>query len=128
MINKAKKIEEEENVFPTEALERLHEELKKIIEKSSINRSNIITIVISLMQIVEKYQDVSGVQKKAIILKSLELVINDQISDEEEAKALNLLVEVTLPTLIDTVVSIDKKEIQIKIKKGCSKLLQCCRN
>lgn len=127
MSNKAKKLGAEEVVYPSEAVERLYEELKKIIGKGNINSSNIVTILISLMQIVEKYQDVSGIQKKAIILKALKLVINDQVTNEEEAKALNLLVEVTLPTVIDTLVSVDKKEIQIKIKKGCSKLLKCCR-
>jgi hypothetical protein len=127
MSNKAKKLGAEEVVYPSEAVERLYEELKKIIGKGNINSSNIVTILISLMQIVEKYQDVSGIQKKAIILEALELVINDQVTNEEEAKALNLLVEVTLPTVIDTLVSVDKKEIQIKIKKGCSKLLKCCR-
>jgi hypothetical protein len=38
---------------------------------------------------------------------------------------LKLLVQLTLPTVIDTFVSIDRKKVKIKLQKGCIKLLAC---
>lgn len=112
--------------FPTNAAERLYEELKKIIGNGTINRSNAVVILLSLMQVVEKYEDINGEQKKAIIIDALNHLIDDQINNYQEAMEMKLLVKITLPSVIDTFVSIDKKEIQIKIKKNCFKFLSCC--
>jgi hypothetical protein len=112
--------------FPTNAAERLYEELKKIIGNRKLNSSNVVVVLLSLMQSVEQYEDVRGVQKKALILDALNHLIDDQISNTQEAMEMKLLVQLTLPTVIDTFVSIDKKELQIKLKKGCNKLFACC--
>lgn len=112
--------------FPASAAERLYEELKKIVGEGKITRANVVVVLLSLMQVVEKHDDVSGQQKKAIILDALNHLIDDQIDNEQEAMEMKLIVQLTLPSVIDTFVSIDKKEVQIKLKKGCAKLLVCC--
>ncbi len=113
--------------LPLKAVEMLYEELKKVIGNGSLSRSNVVVVLLSLMRSVEQYDDVNGVQKKEMILNALNHLISDQIRDPIEAMELKLLVQLTLPTVIDTFVSIDKKELQIKLKKGCSKLFSCCR-
>lgn len=113
--------------FPANAAERLYEEIKNILGRGKITSANMVAVLLSLMQIVENYSDVKGVQKKAIILDALTHIIDDQIDDTQEAMNLKLLVQMTLPSVIDTFVSLDKKEISIKLKKTCSKLFGCCR-
>lgn len=112
--------------FPANAAERLYEEIKNILGRGKITSANMVAVLLSLMQIVENYSDVKGVQKKAIILDALTHIIDDQIDDTQEAMNLKLLVQMTLPSVIDTFVSLDKKEISIKLKKTCSKLFGCC--
>jgi Tfp pilus assembly protein PilE len=112
--------------FPTNTAKRLYEELKKIIGNGKITHSNVVTVLLSLMQTVEQYDDVHGVQKKALVLDTLNHLIEDQVSGLQEATEMKLFVRLTLPTVIDTFVSIDKKESQIKLKKGCGKLFACC--
>ena len=113
--------------IPLTGTERLYEEVKKIIGNKKLNRSNIVVILLSLMQSVENYKNLTGVQKKTLILDTLNNVINDIIDDEQEAMELKLLVQLTLPSVIDTFISIDKKKIAIKIKKGCKSIFSCCK-
>lgn len=109
------------NISPSE---RLYDELKKIVGEGKLTSSNIVTILISLMQIVENY-DVKGTEKKAIILDVLDHLIDDTM-DAEEAKNLKSLIQFILPSVIDTFISLDKKEIVIKLKKSLSKFFSCC--
>ena len=111
--------------FPIIAAERLYEELKKVIGNRKLSRSNIVNVVLSLMQVVEHYDNVHGIQKKALILDALHHLIDKQISDSEEAIEMKLVVQTILPTVIDTFVSLDKKELEIKLKKRCGKLFAC---
>lgn len=112
--------------LPLTGTERLYGEVKKIIGNQKLNRSNIVVILLSLMQSVENYKNLTGLQKKTLILDTLNNVINDIIDDEQEAMELKLLVQLTLPSVIDTFISIDKKKIAIKIKKGCKSIFSCC--
>lgn len=112
--------------FPVEAGNKLYEEVKVILGTGTISSSNVVAVLLSLMQLVENYTDVKGVQKKAIILDVLNHIIEDQIENVDEAMNLKLLVQMTLPSVIDTFVSLDKKEISIKFKKTCSKLFSWC--
>lgn len=112
--------------FPVEAANSLYEEVKVILGTGKISSSNIVAVLLSLMQLVESYTTVKGLQKKAIILDVLNHIIDDQVDDTDEAMNLKLLVQMTLPSVIDTFVSLDKKEISIKLKKTCSKLFSFC--
>lgn len=112
--------------FPVNAVNRLYEEVKVILGAGKINFSNIVAVLLGLMQLVEKYNDVKGLQKKALILDVLNLIIDEQIEDEQEKTNLKLFVGMTLPSVIDTFVSLDKKELSIKLKNTYSKLFSCC--
>ena len=125
MPNKKIKIGEEIVTLPTNATLTLYLELKNIIGKGQINRSNIITMVLSLMQVVEQYENLKGKQKKAAIIDVLNQLIDEQVPMEQEALELKSLVHLTLPTVIDAMVSIDKKEVEIKVKNSCKKLISC---
>jgi len=125
MSDKEIKLGEEIVTLPTNATLKLYAELKNIIGKGQITRSNIITMVLSLMQVVEQYENLKGKQKKAAIIDVLNQLIDEQVPMEQEALELKSLVHLTLPTVIDAMVSIDKKEVEIKVKNGCKKLISC---
>ena len=112
--------------IPTKAITRLYDELKDVVGTRSIDKENVVGIVLSLMKLVEKHDDVKGEQKKNLIIYVLNCFINDTVSDKNEAEVITGIVNFTLPTVIDTIVSIDKKELKIKLVKGCNKLFACC--
>jgi hypothetical protein len=111
---------------PREAITRLYTQLKDIVGDATVDRENIVGIALALMQLVEEYPDIKGPQKKDLVLHVLKLFIKDTIPDQSEAELVTSVVELTLPTVIDTIVSVDKKELKIKLRKGCRKLLACC--
>ena len=80
------------------------------------------------MQLVESYPNLNGRQKKHVILEAINMLIDDQHDNVEDAAQLKSLVQITLPTVIDTIVSVDRKELQVKIKKYCGILFSCCKN
>jgi len=90
-----------------------------------ITKENIITIVINLMQLVEKYQDLTGEQKRNLVINVVEKFIKDK-TDNEKEEVLLTFVGNFLPTLIDILVSVDKKEIVIKLKKTFSSCFTFC--
>lgn len=92
---------------------------------SPVTKENITTIVINLMQLVEKYPDLTGEQKKKLVIHVVKKFIKDK-TDNEEEEVLLTFVDIFLPTLIDTLVSVDKKEIVIKLKKTFSSCFPCC--
>jgi hypothetical protein len=125
MSDKKIKLGEEIVTLPTNATLKLYAELKNIIGKGQITPSNIITMVLNLMQVVEQYENLKGKQKKAAIIDVLNQVIDEQVHTEQYALELKSLVHLILPTVIDAMISIDKKEVEIKVKNGCKKLISC---
>lgn len=92
---------------------------------SPVTKENITTIVINLMQLVEKYPDLTGKQKKKLVIHVVKKFIEDK-TDNEEEEVLLTFVDIFLPALIDTLVLVDKKEIVIKLKKTFSSCFYCC--
>lgn len=112
------------NVVLLNASTRLYNDLIKIVGDDKINKTNIISIVTNLMQIVENYNDIVGVKKKEVIINTLVRFIENNIEEPHEENEIKSIVSVILPTVIDTFISIDKKEVRIKLKKH---LLACCK-
>jgi hypothetical protein len=120
------KFGEESVEFPLHITQNLYKELKDIIGTGEISRSNIVIILINLMQIVERYDKITGIQKKAIIISTLYDFIDDHIKDEEDKTQMKLLVQITMPTVIDSIISFDKSEVAINIQKKCSDVILKC--
>lgn len=95
------------------------------LEDGGINSSNIISISIELMQLVENYKGLTGSKKKDVVIDVINLLLTTNVRDKNELFVLKEIVDFTIPTIIDTIISIDKKEIRIKLKK-CVNYLFCC--
>ena len=113
--------------LPQQAVDSLYTHLKQIVGDKSLIPSNVVPIVVSLMQIVEGYKDMSGLQKRQMVSKVLTQLIDDTMDNNQEAQIMKVLVSTTVPSLIDTLVAVDKKEIVIKTKKCLAKLFACCK-
>jgi hypothetical protein len=77
------------------------------------------------MQIVEKYPKISGIQKKSLVIQVLKKFVIDQ-SDGDTENALLLFIDTFLPSVIDTIISVDVKDLVINIKKGVKSFFICC--
>ena len=109
--------------FPLRLIEKLYTKL--VLEMSfELSPSNITMYIVTLMQLVESITTLKGKDKKNLVIQVIDYLIMDRIRDDNEYKEqLSLLVKLTLPELIDTIISIDRKELKIKIKKGVTNLM-----
>lgn len=108
-------------------VDRLYVVLNKIIgPENNLNTLNIVTIIVTLMQIVDKFKDVKGPQKKVVIITVLDKYVRESMdATKEETKSIRLIIDKTIPTLIDTLISVDKKTLSIK-RRNYIRYLCCC--
>lgn len=85
--------------------------------------SNIIILVTLLIKCVENVaKDKKGSYKKDLVLKVLTKVINESKLEPDAKAALMIMVQTTIPIMIDTMISIANQELDLgKIKTNISK-------
>jgi hypothetical protein len=86
-------------------LEQLVEYIKSTLGDTKLTATNIIIITTNLMHIVEQYKDLTGSQKKMLILDTLKKVITQNVNDPQERISLMMIVDMTLPQVLDTLVT-----------------------
>lgn len=107
------------------SINKLYESICMILVDKKVTTINIVMIATNLMQIVEKYPKISGIQKKSLVIQVLKKFVIDQ-SDGDTENALLLFIDTFLPSVIDTIISVDVKDIVINIKKGVKSFFICC--
>lgn len=118
---------------PTEdEITQVYNQIKEWVDKTeNPDASNIIVLVTLLIKCVENVaKDKEGAYKKNLVLTVLTKVINESKLEPDAKAALLVIVHTTIPVIIDTMISIANKEIDIgKIKEeinaGMSKCF-CC--
>jgi len=108
-------------------LDELYKYIKSIHE-NKITTLNIILITSELIQIVEKYKNLTGGQKKMLVINVIKKIINEQVSSEEEKIALNLIINNVVPQAIDGFVDAINGVVKFtkNIKPNFFKKLFCC--
>jgi hypothetical protein len=101
---------------------------KSVINTKTISSITLITLANKLIQIVEKYKQLTGNQKKMLVLDTLTKIINENIDNEVEKQELLSLITTLLPKIIDTVISAINGDMKFTkdIKPSCfSSVFQC---
>ena len=107
-------------------IDELLTEVDKLIDDDTLTSVNVSKVMVSLMVLVDEYHDLSGTQKKEIILAVLRKYVIEHFEEEApEYVELLKIIETVLPTTIDLMISIDNKEITIHLKKGCAMACPC---
>ena len=107
-------------------LDKLSELYKyiKSIHGEKITPANIVLIASELIQIVEKYKTLTGSQKKMLVINTIKKYVNEQNTTSDEKLALNIIIDNTLPHMIDGFVSAINGLLNFSKKVKKSKL--CC--
>ena len=113
-------------------VERLFTSGKNIVrnwvddEKQTI--SSWINLGTSLAEIIDKYKDITGAEKKSIVIKVVTLIIEDKDIvtgiDDDMRENICSIVKLTLPTTIDLIIKATQGGI--KINKKCNFLCFEC--
>jgi hypothetical protein len=118
-----------EEVIPkviVQSVQRLYDNLFMIIGTDKVTSVNMIKVIISLMQTVETYDNLKGVQKKEVIISVLNKYLDEKVLNETyDSKYLRLFINMTLPILIDSMISIEDGDLVIKTKSFFANMCGC---
>lgn len=114
-------LDDKEEVDVTEkAIQTLLEKIKSTLEDSELTPMNISSIVLSLVVAVEEFKDLSGKDKKKVVLDSIEKYILSTIPETNEIRSILLdILRDLLPEMIEIIIGVDKGQYRIKAKKTC---------
>lgn len=107
-------------------------ELYNSIYSKQIDSSNIVSYVVLLMKIINSHKNIENIDKKKFVIFVLNKFVEFNIRDENEGYIIKMFINNILPNMIDTMISIDNKEIIIKtenyILTFCQRLRKkfCC--
>ena len=132
-----KHIKRTRQVDVKQIIDDLYSQIKDIIKEDNYSAeyicTNVVIIVGMLMSAVEKYPDVTGMEKKAIVIRVIDKLIDELYTIFPKMdSSLKLLIEhakLMLPDVIDMLVSISRKHFDINIKKCKAKfasIFSCC--
>lgn len=102
---------------------RHHDELKgylNLLLQPPFDSSKIITLVAAGVKFIESSTDISGVEKKNLVIQVLGEVImeTDRLTDEEKTDLQDMLA-IVADSFIDLLVTFGREKAKLFIKKGC---------
>lgn len=120
------------NISPENTLIDAVEYLYKFINTvytDNITPSNVIIITTQLVQLVEKYKTLTGYQKKMIVINVIKKLVNTHINSEDDKWAMNMIIDNTIPSVIDNLVSAINGNLKFNKNENnitCFKKYICC--
>ena len=116
-----------ENVL-IDGVEHLYTHIKAI-HSERVTAVNVVLIATELMMVVEKYKNLTGKQKKMLVVNVIKKLVNSQVDTLEERNALNIIIDFTLPIVIDNLVSAVNGQFTFNKEKTVTffkKYICCC--
>ncbi len=106
--------------------DEIYSKVLRTIKTKEIQVSNLVTIATSAMTIVQKYPTLTGTEKKNLVIDIIQKIIDDtNLLPEDQKQTAFLFIRFTLPSLIDTIISVYNREIDLKkIGQGCVSCLK----
>ena len=95
-----------------------------------ITNSNIVIITSQLIRVVEEYKTLTGSQKKMLVINTIKRLVNETVSNNDEKIALLLVIDNTIPYMIDGFVDAINGNIKFDNKKAkscISNIFFCCK-
>ena len=108
--------------LPNELSYEISKFFNELSQKNDITFENVIFIVTNLMNIVGKYKNIKGSQKKELVISLLNEYVNKSDIEKNLKDSINFLIKTSIPFTIDVLVDVSKGKY--KFKKG-SKCLSC---
>lgn len=110
----------------TKLIMSLVSKLKTSFDQYSLDENNIIDYVVRIMTLVEQQKNLSGFEKKAVVIEVLTRLVDDTNKLPSESKAaLKSIIKIVVPGVIETIVAATKgliavnKKVEESVKKCC---------
>ncbi len=110
----------------TKLIMSLVSKLKASFDQYSLDENNMIDYVVRIMTLVEQQKNLSGFEKKAVVIEVLTRLVDDTNKLNSESKAaLKSIIKIVVPGVIETIVAASKgliavnKKVEESVKKCC---------
>jgi len=110
----------------TKLIMSLVTKLKTSFDQYSLDENNMIDYVVRIMTLVEQQKNLSGFEKKAVVIEVLTRLVDDTNKLNSDAKvALKSIIKIVVPGVIETIVAATKgliavnKKVEESVKKCC---------
>jgi len=110
----------------TKLIMSLVSKLKMSFDQYSLDENNIIDYVVRIMSLVEQQKNLSGFEKKAVVIEVLIRLVDDTNKLNPESKtALKNIIKIVVPGVVETIVAATKgliavnKKVEESVKKYC---------
>ena len=97
----------------------LYNDVKNILKGENINLFNISTLLIHLMESVQQITNLSGHQKKNLVIKVLKYTIDQSNLPLSEKQILDKLCDTLIPEIINIIISVANNEFDLKKIEKC---------
>ena len=105
--------------------EDLYLEVKKLVEGGTkINQLNLMALVIKCMEVLDKVTGLTGTEKKSLVLKVIDKLVDEYVDDESEKLIIKGSINMIVPTAIDAIV--DGIKGKLDVGKMKNKFKKCC--
>jgi len=104
----------------------IYDEAKELVKDKEINETNIIQITTCIMELVEEYPNITGEQKKKIVIMLISKLVDNSPLNDSKKNIVKTATNLILPAAIDAIVSASKSKFILNIRKkkhGCCSIV-----
>ena len=118
---------QDKNLVTPEIINDLHLKCKTIIRQKNYDADNVIvnipTMIGMTMSLIEKYKNINGTEKKAVIIAVIKKLFSETLMTSmdlttQQKENFNLTIKI-LPELIDILIEISNKKYKINNRNRC---------
>lgn len=112
-------------------IEKVYQSAKETLGADHLSPANVLNLTVSLMEGVEKYRNLDGPQKKALVIDVIKRLLDETDMSSDDNRALDTIIDLTVPVAIDVIVSATHGSVHInrlRDRLALCPLLKCCKS
>ena len=111
-----------------EFIRKVYEDAKLALNGQPLDSSTLLSLSITIMEIVEKLPNLTGPEKKRVVIEVVKLMVDEtELSEEDNAKV-DVIIETVLPIAIDLIVAASRGSFSLNsIRNKLKHIFPCCK-
>ena len=109
-------------------IRKVYEDAKLALSGKPLDSSTLLSLSITIMEIVEKLPNLACSEKKRVVIEVIKLMVDDtELSPEDNAKV-DVIIETVLPISIDLIVAASRGSFNLNgLKNKLKHIFSCCK-
>lgn len=106
-----------------EVINELTQTLESTVNTGDLDAKRLVQLIPDLMELVEKYPELKGRDKKRLVIEVLRKFVNNKVENEDKKTRLLELLDEVVPDMVDIVVDASKGKLNVnaitQVATGC---------